>query len=147
MPNINYPQPKFAFSVSWGGNSVAFTEVSGLDRSIDIIEFRMGNSPQFSKMKMPGMEKFSNITLKRGVFINQDDMDTWFNTIAMNLVEKRSVTISLLDENHNPIVVWKVRDCFIVSLKSTDMKSDANEVAIETIELAHQGFDVEYISV
>ena len=95
---------------------------------------------------MPGLQKNGNITLKRGVFVNQNDFVTWYNTVAMNLVERRSITISLLDENHNPVVVWKVRDCFIVSLKSTDLKSDANEVAIETVEIANQGFEVEYLS-
>lgn len=145
MPSTNFPMPKFHFSVEWGGTSIAFTEVSGLNRDIDVIEYRVGSSPLFSKMKMPGMEKFSNITLKRGVFINDNDFYNWYNTVAMNLVEKRNITISLLDENHSPVVVWKVKDCFIVSLKSTDLKSDANEVAIETIEIANQGFTIEYI--
>jgi phage tail-like protein len=146
MANPNYPLPKFHFSVNWGGASISFTEVSGLNLSTEVIEYRMGNSPQFYKMKMPGMQKSDNITLKRGVFVNQNDFVTWYNTVAMNLVERRSITISLLDENHNPVVVWKVRDCFIVSLKSTDLKSDANEVAIETVEIANQGFEVEYLS-
>ena len=145
MPNINIPLPKFHFSVEWGGTSIAFTEVSGLNRDIDIIEYRVGSSPLFSKMKMTGLQKFSNITLKRGVFINDNDFYNWYNTVAMNLVEKRNITISLLDENHSPVVVWKVKDCFIVSLKSTDLKADANEVAIETIEIANQGFTIEYI--
>ncbi|MBE99367.1 phage tail protein [Flavobacterium coralii] len=146
MANSNYPLPKFHFSVNWGGTTMSFTEVSGMEQALDVIEYRMGNSPQFSKMKMPGLQKNGNITLKRGVFVNQNDFVTWYNTVAMNLVERRSITISLLDENHNPVVVWKVRDCFIVSLKSTDLKSDANEVAIETVEIANQGFEVEYLS-
>ncbi|WP_297332593.1 phage tail protein [Flavobacterium sp.] len=146
MANSNYPLPKFHFSVNWGGTTMSFTEVSGMEQALDVIEYRMGNSPQFSKMKMPGLQKNGNITLKRGVFVNQSDFITWYNTVAMNLVERRSITISLLDENHNPVVVWKVRDCFIVSLKSTDLKSDANEVAIETVEIANQGFEVEYLS-
>lgn len=146
MSSTLFPMPKFHFSVEWGGTSIAFTEVSGLNKDIDIIEYRVGSSPQFSKVKMPGLEKFSNITLKRGVFVNDDDFYTWYNSVAMNLVERRNITISLLDETHQPVVVWKVRDCFIVSLKGTDLKSDANEVAIETVEIANQGFSVEYIS-
>ncbi len=145
MPSSNYPMPKFSFTVAWGGYTMAFTEVSGLNKNIDVIEYRMGNSPEFFKMKMPGLQKFDNITLKRGVFINQNDFVTWYNTVAMNLVERRTVVISLLDENHDPVIVWTAKDCFVVSLKSTDLKSDANEVAIETIELANQGFTVEYL--
>jgi phage tail-like protein len=146
MASTLYPMPKFHFSVVWGGTSIAFTEVSGLNKDIDIIEYRFGSSPDFSKMKMPGMAKNGNITLKRGLFVNDDQFYTWYNTVAMNLVERRNLTISLLDENHQPVVVWKVRDCFIVSLKGTDLKSDANEVAIETVEIANQGFTVEYIA-
>ena len=66
--------------------------------------------------------------------------------MAQNTVEKRTITISLLDENQEPRVVWTVKDCFIVSLKCTDLKSDANEAAIDTVEVANHGFTVEYKS-
>jgi phage tail-like protein len=146
MPNLDFPLPKFHFSVAWGGNTIAFTEVSGLNKEMDIIEHRVGSSPEFFKRKMPGMQKNGNVTLKKGVFVSNDDFVKWFNTVAQNTVEKRTVTISLLDESHQPKVVWTLRDCFIVSLKCTDLKSDANEAAIDTVELANHGFTIEYKS-
>jgi phage tail-like protein len=94
---------------------------------------------------MPGMLKLSNITLKRGVFVGDNEFYDWYNTVALNTVERRNITISLLDENHEPKVVWKVKDCFIISLKCTDMKSDANEAAIDTVEIANHGFTMEHV--
>ena len=63
-----YPLPKFHFVVQWGGTRIGFSEVTGLDMQVEAIEYREGSNPQYSKIKMPGMYKFSNITLKRGTF-------------------------------------------------------------------------------
>lgn len=145
MPNTDFPLPKFHFSVQWGGSKIAFTEVSGLNKEMDILEHRVGSSPEFFKRKMPGLQKLGNITLKRGVFINDNEFYDWYNTVALNTVERRDLTISLLDENHEPKVVWKVKECFIVSLKCTDLKAEANEIAIDTVELANHGFALEYL--
>ena len=86
MPNIDFPLPKFHFSVVWGGSKIAFTEVSGLNKEMDIIEHRVGSSPEFFKRKNPGLQKNGNITLKRGVFINDYEFFQWFNTVAQNTV-------------------------------------------------------------
>ena len=68
MPNTDFPLPKFHFSVVWGGSKIAFTEVSGLNKEMDVIEHRVGSSPNFFKEKMPGLQKLSNITLKKRGF-------------------------------------------------------------------------------
>ena len=138
-----YPIPKFHFSVEWGGAKIAFTEVTGLDVSTDVIEYRHGASPVFSKTKMPGMQKFSNITLKRGTFAGDGDFNKWVTTMKMNTVERRTVTISLLDETGAPAVTWKINNAFPVKFTSTDLKADGNEVAIETLEIAHEGLTIE----
>ncbi|MGE9311240.1 phage tail protein [Niabella sp. CJ426] len=134
-----YPLTKFHFQVEWGGTRIGFTEISGLDVSLDVIEYRDGASPEYSKIKMPGMTKFSNITLKRGTFLNDNEFYAWFNTVQMTAIERRNITISLLNENHEPVMVWKVKNAFPVKVQSTDLKADGNEVAIETLELAHEG--------
>jgi phage tail-like protein len=145
MPNTDFPLPKFHFSVQWGGSKIAFTEVSGLNKEMDIIEHRVGSSPEFFKKAMPGLQKNGKITLKRGVFINDNEFFDWYNSVALNTVQRRDVIISLLDETHAPRVVWKVKDCFITALKCTDLKSDVNEAAIDTVELANNGFTIEYV--
>lgn len=139
----NYPLPKFHFRVEWGGSNLGFTEVSGLNIENKVLEYRDGISPEYSKIKMPGMREFSNITLKRGVFTGDNEFYKWLNTISLNNVERRDITISLLNEKHEPVVVWKVHNAFPVKVQSTDLKGDGNEVAIEQLDLAHEGLTIE----
>lgn len=139
----DYPIPKFHFQVEWGGSKIGFTEVSGLDVETDVIEYRDGSSPEYVKTKMPGMQKFSNITMKRGTFAGDNEFYDWWNTVALNTIERRDITISLLNENHEPVVVWKVKNAWPSKVQSTDLKSDGNETAIESIEVAHEGIAIQ----
>ena len=139
----NYPLPKFHFQVQWGGAQIGFTEVTGLDISTDAIEYREGSSPEFHKIKMPGLQKFSNITLKRGIFKGDNDFYKWWNTIALNTIERRDLIINLLNETHQPVVTWKIKNAWPVKIQSTDLKADGNEVAIETLEIAHEGLTIQ----
>ena len=138
-----YPIPKFHFRVEWGGTRIGFTEVTGLEVSTDVIEYRDGASPEYSKIKMPGMQKFGNITMKRGTFAHDNEYYNWWNTHALNTIERRDITISLLNESHEPVVVWKIKNAWPVKVQSTDLKGDGNEVAIETIEIAHEGLTIQ----
>jgi len=139
----NYPLSKFHFQVNWGGTQIGFSEVSGLDIENEIIEYRQGASPDFSKIKMPGMMKYPNITLKRGMFQGDNEYYEWLNTIQLNTAERRDITISLLNEDHEPVVVWKVRQAWAAKISGTDLKADGNEVAIETLEIAHEGLTIQ----
>ncbi|MGV8136592.1 MAG: phage tail protein [Mangrovibacterium sp.] len=139
----NYPLPKFHFLVEWGGTRVGFTEVTGLTIENEVIEYREGNSPEYNKVKMPGLHKYSNITLKRGIFAKDNSFYSWLNTVKLNTIERRDLIISLLNENHEPVVTYKVKNAWPVKIQAPDLKSDANEVAIETIELAHEGLVIE----
>jgi phage tail-like protein len=139
----DYPLPKFHFQVEWGGTRIGFTEVSGLDSETEVIEYREGVNKEFSKTKMPGMRKYSNITLKRGTFKSDNDFYDWFNTVNLNTIERRDITISLLNEEHEPVVVWKIKNAFPSKIQSTDLKADGNETAIESMEIAHEGLTVQ----
>ena len=140
---VEYPLPKFHFQVEWGGSKIGFSEVSGLDVETEVIEYRDGVNPEYSKVKMPGMQKFSNITLKRGVFSADNEFFDWWKTVSLNKIERRDLTISLLNEEHEPVMVWKVKNAWPTKITSTDLKSDGNEVAIESIELAHEGLSIQ----
>jgi phage tail-like protein len=137
----NYPIPKFHFQVKWGVERIGFTEVTGMDYQIDIIEYREGSNPEFSKTKQPGMKKFSNLTLKRGTMPNDSEFYKWI--IAQDpythLSQRREIIISLLNETHTPIMTWTIKNAFPVKYQASDLKSDGNEVAIETLEIAHEG--------
>ena len=137
-----YPLPKFHFLVQWGGERLGFTEVTGLDMQVEAIEYREGSSPEYSKVKMPGMHKFSNITLKRGSVAGDSDFYKWVNTISLNTVQRRDIIISLLNETHAPVMSWKAKNTFPIKLAASDLKSDGNEVAIESLELAHEGLSL-----
>ncbi|UUC46519.1 phage tail protein [Flavobacterium cerinum] len=138
-----YPLAKFSFEVDWGGTKLGFTEVTGLGIETETAEYRHGASPDFSKIKLPGLRKFSNITLKRGSFKGDNEYFDWINTVTLNTVERRTITISLLDETGSPAITWKVKNAFPVKVQSTDLKADASEVAIETLEIAHEGLTIE----
>jgi phage tail-like protein len=139
----DYPLPKFHFQVQWAGTRIGFTEISGLDVETEVIEYRDGASPTFSKAKMPGMQKYPNVTMKRGVFKSDNDYFNWWNTVSLNTVERRDVVVSLLNEAHEPVMVWKIRNAWPTKIGSTDLKADGNEIAIESIELAHDGLTVQ----
>jgi phage tail-like protein len=141
----NYPLPKFHFTVDWGGTRIGFTEVSGLTLETEVIEYREGSSPEYGKIKMPGMKKSSNITLKRGTFVSDNEFYQWLNTVNLNKIERRDVTISLLNEEHEPVMVWKVKNAWPTKLQSTDLKADGSEVAIETLELVHEGLTIDTV--
>ncbi len=142
----NYPLPKFHFRVEWGGSKIGFTEVTGLNIENEMIEYRDGSSPEYHKIKMPGLQKYGNITLKRGMFNGDNEFFQWLNTVSLSKVERRDVSIALLNENHEPVYVWKVKNAFPTKVTAPDLKSDANEVAVETIEIAHEGLVIEAVS-
>lgn len=137
-----YPLTAYHFTVDWGGASSSFTEVSGLKHETELIEYRTGDMPEYSKVKMPGMVKFGNITLKRGIIEGDNEFFDWLYSTKKNKPERRDITISLLNEEHAPVVTWKVKNCFALNVESPGMKADGNEVAIESIEIAHEGFTV-----
>ena len=139
----DYPLPKFHFQVDWAGTRIGFTEITGLDVETEVIEYRHGSSPEYSSQKMPGRQKYSNITMKRGVFATDNQYFEWWNTVKLNTIERRDLTISLLNENHEPVMVWKVKSAWPTKIQSTDLKSDGNEVAIESIEVVHEGLTIQ----
>jgi phage tail-like protein len=142
---INYPVPVFHFELQWGGTRVGFTEVSGLSIELQTIDYREGSSLEYQVTKMPGIPQYSNITLKRGIFKGDNEFYNWLNTVKLNSIERRSLTITLLNEEHAPVVSWKVKDAFPVKVEGPSLNSTGNEVAIESIELAHEGLTIEFL--
>ena len=138
-----WPLPKFYFQVKWDDQEMAVQEVSGLDVESQPIEYRAGNSKVFSTVKMPGLLKYGNITMKKGVFKSDNKMFDWFKDVKMNVIKRKALTISLLDEEGSPTMVWKVQNAFPVKITGTDLKAEGNEVAVETIEIAHEGLSIE----
>lgn len=139
------PLPKFFFSVDISdvGEGLAFQEVAGLDVEVEPIEYRSGNSPVFSTIKMPGLKSFGNVTLKKGIFANDNKFWDWMSEIKMNTIMRRTVKVSLLDEAGEPKMVWTLDNAFPTKISGTDLNSQSNEVAVETIEISHEGLAIE----
>ncbi len=137
-----WPIPKFHFQVKWDTEVMSFQELSGLDIEAQPIEYRHGDSPEFSTIKMPGIKKSGNVTMKKGVFKSDNKFWDWFNEIKMNTIKRKPVTISLLDEAGSPTMVWTLANAWPTKITGTDLKSDGNEAAIESIEIAHEGITI-----
>ena len=137
-----WPLPKFYFEVKWDSTVVSFREVSGLDIESQPLEYRSGDSPVFSTIKVPGSVKYGNVTMKRGVLSRGNQFWDWFNEIKMNTIKRRPITISLLDESGAPTMVWTLANAFPVKVTTADMSADGNDVAVESIEVAHEGIAI-----
>lgn len=136
--NTTWPLPKFYFSVTGMPGNPVFQEVSGLESEGQVIEYRAGNSPIFAPIKMPGLQKVGNVTMKKGIFVTDDTLWTWFSSIAMNTIARSTIVVNLLDETGEPRMSWTLNNAFPAKLTGTDLKSDGNEVAVESIEVAYE---------
>lgn len=138
-----WPVPKFHFMVEFTGlGEIAFQEVTGLDTEYDVIEYRAGSSKTFSTVKMPGLKKASDITLKKGMFKDDTKLLDYFHSVKMNTIERQNVTIKLLDEEHSPLFTWSVENAWPKQVTSPDLNAESSEVAIETLVLAHEGLSL-----
>lgn len=142
------PYSKFNFQVVVNGifddgKSVqgSFTEVSGLDVEVVPIEYRNG-SEDTGVRKIPGQKKYSNITLKRGV-IGDLAFWQWTKSVLEGRALRADGTITLLDESRQPVMTWKFRRAWPCKWIGPCLDAKSNEVAIETLELCHEGFEVE----
>ena len=138
-----WPLPSFYFKVSVTDvGDISCSEVSGLETEYDMIEYRAGDSPVFTKQKMPGMRKASDVTLKKGIFKDDKAMWDWINSIKLNTIKRATVTISLLDESGKPVKTWELTNAWPKKITVQGFKADGNTAAIETLILAHEGVTV-----
>lgn len=142
--STNWPLPKFSFYVTFGSQVAAsFQDVSGLGTETQVIEHRHGNRPQHSTTKMPGDKKLGDkklghVTLKKGAFVTNNAFRTWYSSVSMNTIARSSVTIQLLDPSGAPTMTWTLTNARPTKINATTLKSDGDEVAVETIEVAYE---------
>jgi phage tail-like protein len=135
------------FTVSWDDDqqTSSFSEVSGLTMEAEVIEYRGGADPQFSTRKQPGLRKFSNVTLKRGIAPAEagNGLFEWYNSVTIGFVRRRNVTVSLLNEERRPVMIWKIKEAWPVKVEGPGLKSTGTDVAIESVEFACEGIEIE----
>lgn len=142
-----YPMTSLHFEVKWGDsqNTSSFSEVSGLTMEAEVIEYRGGADLALTVQKQPGLKKYGNVTLKRGIVPKEAGagLFEWFNTIKAGTVARRPVTVSLLNEERKPVMTWKIRDAWPVKVEGPGLNATGNEIAVETIEFANEGVEVQ----
>lgn len=143
VQDTNWPLPKFYFSVQLGDDStVSFQEVNGLESETKTIEYRHGNSKSFYPIKMPGIGRVGNVTMRKGIFTGDSKFWTWYEEIKYNTIKRRTVVIKLLDETGAPKMTWTLNNAWPTKITGTDLKSEGNEVAVESIEVAFETLTV-----
>jgi phage tail-like protein len=137
------PFKNYSFLVEIDGiASSAFKSVSGLVAEAEVIEYREGSDPLSSSRKLPGRVAYPNVRLSRGLTTSRDLWD-WWRTVVDGSLERRNVSITLLDDTRTPVLRWLLRNAWIAKFEAPDLDASANEVAIETIELAHEGLELD----
>jgi phage tail-like protein len=143
MPRrLNDPLTNFNFLVESGGVlGAGFSEVTGMNGEIQAVEYREGRDPQSNTRKQPGLSKYGNVTLKRGVITNQD-LFTWFKTGVDGDILRIDICILLLDEQRQEKVRYNLTNAWPVKFVAPDLKAAANEIAVNSLELAHEGLRI-----
>jgi phage tail-like protein len=142
MPRRDDPYGAYNFLVEIDGLTIAgFSECSGLGAETTVIEYREG-SDRGGVRKLPGLTKFPNVTLKRSLTTSRE-LWQWHRTVATGAVERRTCRIVVLDEARNPAASYRIVEAWPVKYEGPRLKATGNEVAIETLEIAHEGLELE----
>lgn len=133
-----YPHGRFRYKVEIDGlKAGGFSEVTGFDAPVDVMEYREDDMVQ-TPMKIPSLKKYGNITLKQGLA----DSVVFYEWIAEGVsgaVQRKTITITLLDEEETPAASWQVINAWPTKYTASDFNATSSEVAIETLEIAHEG--------
>ncbi|WP_029322095.1 phage tail protein [Butyrivibrio sp. AE3004] len=147
-----YPLTKMNFIVTVDSISgtAAFSEVTGVEASVDVIEFRQGNSGSLAPVKLPGLVKHGNVTLKMG-YILSSAFKTWVMDCVSEtrgLPPRHNVIIELIDINGGAptatvtsatgTVQWTLTNAWVTKYNAPDLDAKNSDVAIETVEIAYE---------
>ncbi|MGH9256237.1 MAG: phage tail protein [Vicinamibacterales bacterium] len=139
MPTRTDPYRSFNFRVEIDGLTVgSFRECTGLGADGNVVEYREGTDLARSVRKLVGLQTYPNITLKRG-YTKNDELWKWFNNIVNGIADRRDGSIILMDEQRNEVLRFDFEKAWIKKIEAPSFNATANEVAIETVELVHEG--------
>lgn len=139
-PPRDDPYPRCNFRVEIEGlTAAAFSECTGLSSETEVIEYRSGGDA--TVRKLPGVRKFSDIVLKRGITKNRELWD-WYKTVLQGNVQRKAGSIVLLDESGQEVLRWNFRQGWPRKYEGPSFNAAASEVAIETLEITHEGLDL-----
>ena len=147
MAQRNTPYGAFNFVVNFDGGEVfgGFSDVSGIGTELTVAEYRNGNDRDNHVRKVPGVHKVGDVTLKRGL-VDSKSLFDWIKEVRRLGVagQKKSVTITLLDEAHLPVQTWVLSN--VIPLKYTGPTLAAKgggDVAMEELVLSAEGLEID----
>ncbi len=134
------PLGGFNFMLESGGLLRAgFSEITGLNSESDVIDYRTG-ADDITNRKLAGMKKFGMVTLKSGVAASPDqDFLSWRASVEAGNIERTDISIILLDEQRQEQVRYNLRNAWPSKWVGPDLKAGASEIAIEQLEICHEG--------
>lgn len=138
-----YPPLGFHFRVEFGNieGEFQFQSVSGLSVELETEQIAEGGENRF-KHKLPVRTKFPNLVLKRGVLVNSDLIKWCRKAVEEYEITPVNITISLLNEEHEPLMTWNVVHAYPVKWAVADFNAEESKIVIETIELAYNYFNI-----
>jgi len=145
MPKINNPHDPYSaynFWVEWDGIIHAgFSECSGLTATRNSSDYREGTDKSLGKRKVPGLNDYGNITLKRGMTDNKELWE-WHKKLQNGETVRRNLSIILADNQGQEKIRWNLESCWPTTWNAPDFNATSDEIAIETLELIHEGITV-----
>ncbi|SAK99950.1 T4-like virus tail tube protein gp19 [Caballeronia arationis] len=137
------PFRAFNFRVEFIGLAVAsFSEVSGLNGDGDMADYREGTDPVNSVRKLHGLRKYPNLVFKRG-YTPDDTLWKWYARIAGGADERYDGSVVLMNEAHKDVMRWNFENAWINKIEGPSLKAAGNELAIEGMEIVHEGIMIE----
>jgi len=143
-----YPFKKFNYKVEIDGiTEASFSEVSGFDATIDVIEYRDGDEGVNWSRKLNGLTKFANVTLKWGMTSSMAFYE-WVTDVSTGklLDESRNkdITISLFDDDGSTVLaVWNLYHAWPSKYVAPDFNASSSEVAFESVEIVYENMERE----
>lgn len=138
----DFPVPAYRYTVDLGGDQYRFQDVNVGDYGVQNITYYDGSGI----IRMPGRQVDEiSVTMSRGVVRQASQLYDWLKSVNLNVVEKKDLTISLTDDaGENPIVTWKVFNCFPTTISVPDFSGSSNEISIETINIIADQVTVDF---
>jgi len=137
------PFRTFNFRLEIDGLTVgSFRECSGLAADGNSVDYREGTDLPRSVRKLIGLQTYSNVTLKRGYTTNTELWD-WYKNIVNGIADRRHGSVILMDEQRHDVMRWSIENMWIKKIEAPSFNATANEVAVESVELVHEGLTLE----
>lgn len=141
--DLIYPIGSNYFSVKIEDIEIAFQIVSGLKARYEVVEYRSGNSKIDSNIKMPLSVSYSDVVFKKGMFKGNNSLIKWFADTSFTKVERKTITVQLLDEEGNPLFTWKLENAFPREISFGDFDAMNATYAVEEMVISHEGLKIE----